>query len=304
MPMRPSGIYLSARIIPTVAWAQQRLGTIQVKVRWNLKLIGGVSAMKKLLLATFAAVLACGSAMAADMARPAYKAPPPLAPAPAPTWTGLYVGGGFGYAMWDADTRLDLPAFTGGTINNGGRGWLGEVGGGYDYQFPLASLNVVVGVFGDYDFGNVKGQFSPNAAIGFPSTLVGTEKEKSLWAAGGRAGWLITPQILSYWNGGYTGTRFDAVNFTTTGATPAARATIPSHNYTGWFLGGGVEAMSSWLPGLSFYTEYRFANYHETTLTIANAAAVAGALAGATVTVQPHVQTIITGVRYKFNWPH
>ncbi len=129
----------------------------------------------------------------------------------------------------------------GGTTNNGGRGWLGEVGGGFDYQFPVASLSVVVGVFGDYDFGNVKGQFTNNAAFAGNTVFVGNEKEKSLWAVGGRAGWLVTPQILSYWNGGYTGTQFDGVGFITTGA-GAGPMSIPSHSYTGWFLGGGVEA--------------------------------------------------------------
>ncbi len=239
--------------------------------------------------------------MAADMA-PAYRPVPPPAPAPVNTWTGLYVGGGFGYAMWDTDTQLNQVGFVGGTTNNGGRGWLGEVGGGFDYQFAVATFNVVVGVFGDYDFGNVKGQFNGNAANGANSVFVGTEKEKSLWAVGGRAGWLVTPQILSYWTGGYTGTQFDGVTFTTTGASPAGAMSIPSHSYTGWFLGGGVEAQSSWFPGLSFYTEYRYANYHDASLVVANSATVLGA--ASTLTVQPHVQTILTGMHYKFNWPH
>jgi hypothetical protein len=61
--------------------------------------------MKKLLLASFAtlAVLS-GSALAADMpARPTYKSAP--MPAPVYNWTGCYVDGGFGYALYTI-TRL------------------------------------------------------------------------------------------------------------------------------------------------------------------------------------------------------
>ena len=34
----------------------------------------------------------CSSAFAADLPRPAYKAPPLLTPAPVFTWTGFYIG--------------------------------------------------------------------------------------------------------------------------------------------------------------------------------------------------------------------
>jgi opacity protein-like surface antigen len=88
--------------------------------------------MKKILLTTLVATaaLACGSAMAADMA-PVYN------------WTGVYVGGAFGYTLWDADTSATLGGVTSGVQNNGGRGWMGEAVLGYDYQFALANWNLV-----------------------------------------------------------------------------------------------------------------------------------------------------------------
>jgi hypothetical protein len=102
--------------------------------------------------------------------------------------------------MWTADTSVSSPpgGFTSGVIDNGGRGWVGQVVAGYDYQFSVASLNLVAGVFGDYDFGNIKGKFDSNTAIGVgPGTIVGSESEKSYWAVGARIGLLATPQLLT-----------------------------------------------------------------------------------------------------------
>ena len=94
------------------------------------------------------------------------------------------VGGGFGYGMWNADTsatdtNLD---FTTATVTNGGRGWLGTLRGGFDYQF---SEHIVAGVLGDYDFANITGTLATPTAINFFNILGGTEKEISpgLWEA-------------------------------------------------------------------------------------------------------------------------
>src|SRR5271169_3532282 len=158
--------------------------------------------MKKLLMATIAAAatLASGSAMAADMAPPYQPAAPP-APAPVYNWTGFYVGGAWGYALWDADTSITAGGVTAGVTNNGGRGWIGQAIAGFDYQFAVANWNLVAGVFADYDFGNVRGTFSSNSSTNTNppiSIFVGSESEKSFWSVGGRIGFLVTPQILTY----------------------------------------------------------------------------------------------------------
>src|SRR6516164_6270763 len=93
--------------------------------------------MKKLLLAAVALVaLAAGPAVAADLARkaPAYIPPPP-------SFTGCYVNGGAGYGLYNID-HFSQPTIFGDftpTSTSGGRGWLGTVGGGCDYQFSLGS---------------------------------------------------------------------------------------------------------------------------------------------------------------------
>jgi outer membrane immunogenic protein len=264
--------------------------------------------MRKFLLAAIAAVAAAaGPVMAADMGAPVYKAPPPPPPAPVYNWTGFYVGAGAGYGMWDLDTSTSIPLLGGATstvTNNGGRGWVGQVVAGYDYQFPVANFNLVAGVFGDYDFGHVTGSMSAGLATSPTDTISGIEKERSSWAVGGRLGWLITPQILTYWNGGYTEARFDGINLTASGIfgapVPAGTLLAAANTYHGWFTGGGVETQVSAIPGLFFNTEYRYSSYSSATLPLTGASAPA--FASPSLKLEPHVQTVMGGLRYKFNW--
>src|SRR5262245_25292482 len=107
--------------------------------------------MNKLLIATAAVAFATvGTAGAADLPT---KAPPMTAAAPAMSWTGCYITGGVGYGMWNQDEVERAFGLATASYTNGGRGWLGRVGGGCDYQF---NPSFVIGAFGDYDFANLK----------------------------------------------------------------------------------------------------------------------------------------------------
>ena len=73
-------------------------------------------------------------------------------------WTGFYANGGVGYGLWQAETSTD--AVGGGCVvcaktDHGGRGWLGEVGAGYDYQF---TDKIVGGILFNYDFSDMRGR--------------------------------------------------------------------------------------------------------------------------------------------------
>jgi outer membrane immunogenic protein len=258
--------------------------------------------MRRILLGVAALFGSICAAHAADLpARYPAKAPA-VAPAAVPyTWTGFYVGGAFGYGLWDINSIVVPPSGPQGTVNNGGRGWVGQAVVGYDYQFSVANFNLVAGVFGDYSFGDMVGtanfQF---AGAGF-STMTGVEKERSFWDVGARIGWLVTPQILSYFNGGYTEARFDGMNLTPVVAGTAPLSTLAS-TYHGWFTGGGVETQITSIPGLFFNTEYRFASYSSATLPINGGAAIAGPGTPISLKLEPHVQTVMSGIRYKFNW--
>ena len=248
--------------------------------------------MKKLFLATIAAValVAPGTSGAADLARPVYKAAPP--PAPVYSWTGFYVGAGYGYGMYNADHVLVTDA-TGVLASNnataGGRGWFGTVLVGGDYQF---SERIVAGVFADYDFSSIKGDYNSQALI-----RTGEMKQTSAWAVGGRIGWLATPQILTYVNGGYTQARFSSVNLASIFG-GAADLTFAAQTYKGYFIGGGVEYMFA--PGWFAKTEYRYADYRSRD--IQDLFIATGLPTGFSERIHPYVQTIRSELVYKFNW--
>jgi outer membrane immunogenic protein len=257
--------------------------------------------MKKLLTASVLVIGTACSAFAADLRPPLKAAPPPAPVALPPSWTGCYVDGGGGYGLWNidhfAETSALVPVTS--TSTSGGRGAFGTVGGGCDYQFSPASGwgNWVVGVFADYEFMDLHRTLQETIAAG-------DEKESSAWGVGGRIGYLVTPNVFTYFNGGYTQTRFDQVNFANV-ASGAPIGFIGAHNYHGWFLGGGTEISLSGffgipLPaGLFLRSEYRFATYNSADLA---GFLPSGAPFGFSEHIKPYVQTISTALVYRFNW--
>jgi outer membrane immunogenic protein len=102
--------------------------------------------VKELASAAVAALLASGSAMAADLPVKAPLKAPPIA-ASAYDWTGFYLGvhAGYGVAR-DAvtttsaftDTTVPVTSFSGDRFRLSPGGWLGGVQGGYNWQFAPA----------------------------------------------------------------------------------------------------------------------------------------------------------------------
>lgn len=247
------------------------------------------------------------AASAADMSMP-YKASPP--PPPAMTWTGCYVDGGIGYGLWNQD-QYQYTTATGakvtGITTDGGRGYLGRVGGGCDYQ---VGSTWVLGAFADYDFQNIKGTISgigvPSVTPGTAALVEGQEKETDAWYVGPRLGFLVTPGLLAYTDGGYTETRFGSITLGQEGtAVPVGPRSLPANTYHGWFLGGGYEyALNfSWLPvhGLFWRTEYRYAEYDNANLPIL---LPTGAPGTDSINAKKEVQTITSSLVWRFNWWH
>src|ERR1700733_4246419 len=189
--------------------------------------------MKKLALALTAVAAFTGSAFAADLpARTYSKAPVMVA---TPSWTGFYIFGGVGGGIWDANDTVKVTA-TGVpvTINQkqGGDGWYGTVGAGYDWQF---NSSWVFGILADGQFGSLRGNIVDQLA-----GLQGSEKLRDTWAVGARLGYLVAPNVLSYVNAGYTQSYWSGSTLSSL-LTGAALDSTSSFHRNGWFVGGGVE---------------------------------------------------------------
>jgi outer membrane immunogenic protein len=254
--------------------------------------------MKKIVLALTALAAFTGSAVAADLSSaPAYSKAP-AAIAPAPSWTGFYIFGGAGGGTWDANTGLSV---TGGgpcvlCMNNkqGGDGYFGTAGGGYDWQ---VSQRWVFGIFGDGQFGSMKGSIS---AAG----IVGNEKLEDTWAAGARVGYLVAPMVFSYVNAGYTGSDWGGSTLTSAVSGGPIGLHTGSFSTQGWFVGGGVEnnldIFGISAPGWFMKTEYRAAYYDNKNVNILTDAGNVNT--GFDINFKPLVQTVSTSLVYRFNW--
>jgi len=213
--------------------------------------------MKKMALAVTAFAALSGQAFAADMA---VKAARPMAPPVAVTnWTGCSLSGGLGYQFdrvrhetWGSS----VPVLRTQDSDSSLTGWYGTVGAGCDYQF---NSRWVFGVFGDYTFSDdVRGDYLVRLT-GPGDVAVGRLKNDWSWAIGGRLGYLVAPNVLTYVNGGYTQTHFTGValydRLSNGGLDTGIR--LSGRTLDGVFVGTGFEYGLDWLPGLFLRSEGR-----------------------------------------------
>jgi outer membrane immunogenic protein len=202
--------------------------------------------------------------------------------------------------LWAADTTTVSP-LTGACLvclnqRQGGKGYLGVIGVGYDMQFAPAW---VAGVFGDFHIASLKGTIQDDWSGG-PFAFSGEIKETSAWAVGPRLGWLATPQTLTYVNGGYTGARFSGASMVGNAAQPLG-FTTSAFTTSGWFVGSGVETtfdLFGYLgKGWFWRNEYRYASYANKTLV--DTPSTPGTLAS--INFKPVVQTVTSQIVFKFN---
>ena len=101
-------------------------------------------------------------------------------------------------------------------------------------------------------------------------------------------------------SGGFTQARFDAVDFVNAGTGVSTNRNIAEQTYNGWFLGSGYEYKLDWMPGLSWKTEYRFADYGSQDNTIIRTSTGIPAGEGS-VDSHKFIQTIRSELVYHFN---
>jgi outer membrane immunogenic protein len=153
-------------------------------------------------------------------------------PAPAYIWSGLYIGGSVAYGIGATELSAEGEL----SIDVSLTGVQGVVAVGYDWQ---VSPKWVLGVFGDYGFGEIDGISSV-----FASTI------DMQGAVGGRLGLLATPSTLLYASGGFTRAKFE-------------QGTQIDRTLDGFFVGLGIEQAIN--RTLSLKVDYRFADFEDFT---------------------------------------
>ena len=178
--------------------------------------------MRKLTFALFSslALLAAGSANAADM--PVRGPVQPAMVAPVFSWTGFYIGANVGYGWGDTD-RVAL--FTNFSDMDG---ILGGVQGGFNYQF--AGTPFVIGIEADYQWADISSNFVQVNRFG---------------TVRGRVGY-AWDRFMLYGTGGWAFEANTEVNF--------GLGLLGSRSLDGWTAGAGIEW--AFLPNWSAKLEY------------------------------------------------
>jgi outer membrane immunogenic protein len=228
---------------------------------------------------------ATGAASAADMA---LKARPVAAPL-LYNWTGCYIGGnvGGGWSRMDT-TRLQTDLVSPAVANYGRENDSAFIGGGQagcDFQ----TGNLVFGVQGQFDFGNINGRHS---LVDFP-TFSETNSLKSVITGTGRVGYLWTPAFLGYVKGGVAFLRDRNQVFSPTGALlQSASFTLPAMT-----VGVGGEWMFT--PNWSVFAEWNYVFIEDDA---AQHFTPSPGVVGETLNTRQRAQTALVGVNYKFHW--
>jgi outer membrane immunogenic protein len=274
--------------------------------------------MNKLLLASLGAValMSTGSAFAADVAVPIYKAPPIVYS----SWTGVYAGVEAGYKWSDmtwnttclglSDVFCPVRNLTGTIIDaSNPRSFdpaSARIGGyiGYNWQFAPSWL---VGIEGDIAWAD-QNQSSLGIVGCTISCLAGIANPRNdmtslrmLWDASvrGRLGFLPTPDLLVYVTGGIAGQAVEA-NVSCGPIAAQGNWCVAFRNETlgqtlgGYTLGGGVEyKWGNWIGRL----EYRYSEFQDWTPTFFGRS---GDDIYTNISTKTHM--VNAGLAYLFNW--
>jgi outer membrane immunogenic protein len=260
----------------------QRLQSARAQVLPKYK--GAV--MKKSLLSTtmIAGLLVAGAAQAADMPRPVYKAPPPLAYF---SWTGCYIGAQVGWAQITDRQDLSSPTFAL-TVHDHASGVKGGGHLGCNYQ----TNQFVFGIEGDFEGTSIDHRF----VIG-PPFFDTTSTERVRWQGSirGRLG-IAVDHWLFYGTGGLAFASFNDTYCTIRGGTTCAFFDSVSSTRTGGTVGAGIEYAfgNNW----STRIEYRYTRFSNHTNVLNNFLAPPG-----TSIDHDSENAVRWGLTYRFGGP-
>ena len=247
--------------------------------------------MRRHMRLAFAAgvLLGLGATSVASAADLALKARPVVAPL-LYNWQGCYIGGNLGGGWSKMDTTRLQDDLVGPNVADYGRekdsGFIGGGQAGCDF---MAGKDLVFGVQGMFDFGDIKGRHQLTA---FP-TFSETNNLKSIITATGRIGYLWTPSFLGYAKVGVAFLRDRNQVFTPTGALfESASFTLPA-------MTAGIGGEWMFAPNWSVFAEW---NYIWIEDDAAQHFTPSPGFIGETINTRQRAQTALVGVNYKFHW--
>ena len=241
---------------------------------------GTMRRVKLALLGLAGAAMFGSGAMAADLSRPVYKAPPAGALPVTYDWTGFYIGGHIGYG-WADKSWQDLVGF--GNVSHKADGFLGGGQVGFNYQTGM----FVFGVEGDFSWADIKGGSTIGPVIGLPLGANFDTTVDFTSTLTGRLG-LAFDRWLVYGKGGVAWARD---RFSTTAYTFPASVDV-TDTRLGWTAGAGVEY--AFLPNWSAKLEYNFMDFGNKAVSFAP---------GRSTDVDQQIHAVKFGINYKFGFP-
>ncbi len=213
-------------------------------------------------------------------------------------WTGVYGRAALGYNFGRFDSS---SSFTTGDVVAGSTsdnvspdGVQGIVTIGYDHE---VGSNFVIGVFGDYAFGQHDGSgvlFDPN--IGTDTFTLDVD---NVWSVGGRVGFVGGSSTLFYVSAGYSHSRFTFTDPDLPGIVD--NFGVEENDLSGYFLGAGVDHQlhSGWFLNL----DYRFTDYGNRSVVDENFIC-AGVPCNYSFDLDNQIHSLRLGVAYKFDMGH
>lgn len=197
--------------------------------------------MKRFALAAMTATLMSSGAYAADVfGGGSTKDAPAFSETRVVNWTGFYIGGqaGYGKSQHNLDVIRDEQVIQ--SID--GLGGDGFIGGGR-VGFDVARGRFLFGLFGEYNWSNVKTEFSNLSLKGDGNDLKDNDGGYSLekeneWSVGARAGVIAAPRTLVYVLAAYTQSEYNLSGLTTS---DASEGWSGKKTLQGVSVGAGVE---------------------------------------------------------------
>jgi outer membrane immunogenic protein len=261
--------------------------------------------MKRLLLPTLAGLVlaASSSAFAADLSAPS---PTYKSPAPAYSWTGLYVGVDGGGAWTGSQNVSDVPCSTCATLPasgtlTGSSGFIGGIYAGYNFMVAPTWL---VGIEGDWSWTQLNDNITaPQVHVGGvvippPQINAWSRDVRSLVSLRGRLAGALTPTTLLYVTGGLAWSSVDySAQDIFVNTCPNCALTAFNQANAGYVVGGGAE-WAPWSNNWIVRAEYLYYHFDgaSSTVGIINGPALPVTFSWGALSIQE----VRAGIGYKF----